>query len=429
MTGLPSREEIRSMVQARVAQEEAAYGTGAKEAPGKEETSKSFRFVPAGDLVGEPCPPRWIIDGFLEDATLACLYGPSGGMKSFVALDMGLCVASGRAWHGNAVPNPGPVFYVCGEGLAGINKRLRVWASDSDVDARTLPFFVSNQPIGILESGAVQVAVNAIRELAEAHGSPRLIIVDTLARNFGPGDENSTQDMSAFVSALDDVRAGLGCAVLVVHHTGLSAADRARGASAFRAALDWEFRLEPKGDIRMLTCTKAKDHEPPKDMAFEPEILETGWTDEDGRAVTSVVLRSVEVKSHGSKEKPLKGASKIAYDALMALCTAGDVLKQSAKPMDVDTWREEAYRRSISPSPEQGARQRAFHRALTTLRDSGHILAEDDFYWPSSLPRQPRQDQTSPDNCLGTTPDRPDTPLKGCLACLGAESERQGVLL
>ena len=429
---VPTPEEIRAQVAARVAEEEAAFGTGAKEAHGKGETSRSFRFVPAGDLVGEPCPPRWIIDGYLEDATLACLYGPSAGMKSFVGLDMGLCVATGREWHGHAVPNPGSVFYVCGEGFAGINKRLRVWASDSGVDASTLPFFVSNQPVGILDTGAVQVAVNAIREMVEAHGSPRLLIVDTLARNFGPGDENSTQDMSAFVAALDDVRAGLGCAVLVIHHTGLSATERARGASAFRAALDWEFRLEPKGDIRLLTCTKAKDHEPPHDMAFEPEILETGWTDEDGRDVTSVVLRSVEVKSNGSKGKALNGANRIAYGALQDLCTDGNPLRSYVKPVDLESWRQECYNRSITPSTEQSAKQKAFKRAVTVLRDGGYVLSENDTYWPSDLPKQAGQtgpDQTRPDICPGNSRTGPDKSLKTCPGCPGADHPSQGVMV
>ena len=428
---IATAEDIRNAVHARVAEEEATYGTGTQE-PGKEETSRSFRFVPAGDLVGEPCPPRWVIDGFIEEATLACLYGASGGMKSFVGLDMGLSVSNGREWHGHAVPNPGPVFYICGEGFAGVNKRLKVWASDNRVDASTLPFFVSNQPVGILDAVAVQVAVTAIREMVEAHGSPRLLIVDTLARNFGPGDENSTQDMSAFVAALDDVRAGLGCAVLVIHHTGLAAADRARGASAFRAALDWEFRLEPKGDIRLLTCTKSKDHEPPKDMAFEPEVLETGWTGEDGRAVTSVVLRSVEVKNHGSKEKPLTGANRIAYGALQDLCTDGSPLRSYAKPVDLETWRQECYNRSITPSTEQSAKQKAFKRAVTALRDGGYVLSENDTYWPSDLPKQPGQtgqDRTNPDKCPGNSRTGPDTLLKECPGCPGADHPSQGVMV
>ncbi|EHJ47079.1 hypothetical protein DFW101_1068 [Solidesulfovibrio carbinoliphilus subsp. oakridgensis] len=423
---IPTVEDLRAQVAARVAQEAAEHGTGGSQ-PG---SVRKFSLLPAVDLCATPMRPRWLVRDYLEVGTLASIYGPSAGMKSFVALDMGLCVASGRDWHGHPILAAGPVVYVCGEGFAGIGKRLRVWLIHHGLEAPTVPFYVSNSPVAFLDSDSVAEAVAAVQVLAKGIGAPQLVIVDTLARNFGGGDENSTQDMSRFVAALDDIRVQFDCAVIVVHHTGLAAADRARGASAFRAALDWEYRLEPKDDIRVLSCTKAKDHEPPADMAFEPEAVGTGWTDADtGQDVTSIVMRRVEIKAPGKKETPLKGANKVAYEALMALCTTWDVLKQSAKPVDVETWREEAYRRSISPSPEQGARQRAFHRALTALRDSGHILVENDFYWPSSLPRHPRQDQTSPDNCLGTTQTDKTTTLKGCLACLGAETENQGVLI
>ncbi len=424
MTTPPGREEIRRQVAVRVAQEATEHGTGESQ-PGN---VRKFSLLPAGDLCAHPMRPRWLVRDFLEMGTLASIYGPSAGMKSFVAIDMGLCVASGRDWHGHPVRAAGPVIYVCGEAFAGIGKRLRVWFIHHGLEAASVPFYVSNSPVAFLDADSVAEAVEAVQALAKDIGAPRLVIIDTLARNFGGGDENSTQDMSRFVSALDGIRVQFDCAVIVVHHTGLAASDRARGASAFRAALDWEYRLEPKDDIRVLSCTKAKDHEPPADMAFEPEPVDCGWLDEDWNPISSVVLRKVEAPSHCNKERLLKGASKVAYDALMALCTAGDVLKQSAKPVDIETWREEAYRRSISPSPEQGARQRAFHRALTTLRDSGHILAENDFYWPSSLPRQPRQDQTSPDNCLGTTQTDQTTTLKGCLVS-GAETEKRGSLV
>ena len=245
----------------------------------------------------------------------------------------------------------------------------------------------------------------------------RLVIVDTLARNFGPGDENSTGDMSRFVSALDDIRVQFDCAVIVVHHTGLAAADRARGASAFRAALDWEYRLEPKGDIRLMACTKSKDHEPPADVAFEPESVDCGWMDEDGEPVSSIVLRETDAPAHGNKEKPLRGANKIAYEALVDLCTAGDILKQSARPAGIEAWRAESYKRSISPSPEQDSKKKAFNRAVTALRDSGHVSTEEDAYWPSSLPRDTGTYRDKTGHCPGQSRDRRDTLLKECPGC------------
>lgn len=426
MTG-PALADIRAAVDARVAQEEVALGISPRE-PGKGEAPRrEFRFLGLDELLSAPRPTRWLIRDYLEESSLACLFGASGSMKSFVALDMGLCVATGKPWHGQDGGEPGPVFYICGEGFSGIAKRLKAWFIENDVGPSTAPFFVSNSSVEFLDGESLQTAIAAIDGLADAHGAPRLIIVDTLARNFGPGDENSNQDMGAFVAALDSLRAKFGCAALVVHHTGLAADHRARGASAFRAAMDFEYRLEVKDGVRVLCCTKSKDHEEPKDMVFESEVVDTGWSDDIGEPLTSVVLHLSEVKAPGKREKSLCGAAKIAYEALLDLATSGDPLKQSAKPVGVEAWRAESYRRSISPTPEQGARQRAFHRAMTALRDAGRILVENDFYWPVSLPRQPRQDQTSPDNCLGPTQTDPDTPLKGCLGCLAPEPV-QGVL-
>lgn len=74
--------------------------------------------------------------------------------------------------------------------------------------------------------------------LAVECGKPQLIVVDTLARNFGEGDENNTADMNAFVAAMDDLRSRYpGSTVLVVHHTGHAEKGRSRGSMAFKGAL------------------------------------------------------------------------------------------------------------------------------------------------------------------------------------------------
>jgi putative DNA primase/helicase len=68
---------------------------------------------------------------------------------------------------------------------------------------------------------------------------PRIIIIDTLARNFGGGNENSTEDMSQFVAHIDKhLRDRFNATVLLVHHTGHGSAERGRGSRALKAAVD-----------------------------------------------------------------------------------------------------------------------------------------------------------------------------------------------
>ena len=88
--------------------------------------------------------------------------------------------------------------------------------------------------------------------------------------------------MTAFVSACDELRELTTAAVIVVHHTGVVTIDRARGNTALKAALDFEFQTQLKNrdeHLVKLLCTKCKDHEPPKPMMLEGEIVGLGEFD------------------------------------------------------------------------------------------------------------------------------------------------------
>src|SRR5438034_1345408 len=82
-----------------------------------------------------------------------------------------------------------------------------------------------------------------------------LVGVDTLARCFVGGEENSAKDMGLFVAGLDRLRAATGAAVLVVHHTGRESG-RERGSTALSGAVDTLMVIErhPKDGSRWLKC-------------------------------------------------------------------------------------------------------------------------------------------------------------------------------
>src|SRR5262249_23253233 len=97
------------------------------------------------------------------------------------------------------------------------------------------------------------------------------IVIDTLNRCFGGGDENSTKDMSAFVKGCDAMREEFGASVLIIHHTGHDAGKGARGATALPSAMDIAFVLtKPKGSS--LAILKNEDPaKPHKDSAPLPD--------------------------------------------------------------------------------------------------------------------------------------------------------------
>jgi len=167
------------------------------------------------------------------------------------------------------------------------------------------PFLYLTDPLNSLTKSSAREVILAVDELMELHGTPVLVIIDTLNRNFGPGDENLTADMTRFVNIVDaQLRIKYKCTVLIIHHNGLSNQDRGRGSSALRAALDWEYSLIKNANgICALTSTKMKDHEPPPSISFKPEIitLDELIDREDGEVVTSCVLHQTDGQLQGKK--------------------------------------------------------------------------------------------------------------------------------
>ena len=60
-------------------------------------------------------PPKWLIEGILPRWSYGMLYGPSGSGKSFLALEMAICVATGANFHRRATRATGGAFYVAAE--------------------------------------------------------------------------------------------------------------------------------------------------------------------------------------------------------------------------------------------------------------------------------------------------------------------------
>jgi hypothetical protein len=227
-------------------------------------------------------PPSWLIKGWLPVNAGASLIGPPGTFKSFIALDMALCVTHDRPWHGHAVRH-GPVVYIAGEGAAGLGKRLSAWKTAHGIPAeQKSPLFLIPQTVPLLHENAVEKLLRTIRQTCEA---PALVIIDTVARAMAGGDENTAKDMGTLIRSIDAIRETFGCAALGIHHTGKDVSRGARGSNSLLGGVDTEMLVEKLGERSvMLSNTKQKDDEEAKDTVFDMEIVDVvrTETDEDG---------------------------------------------------------------------------------------------------------------------------------------------------
>lgn len=255
-------------------------------------SAQAFRFVKAGEMSIRPI--AWLIREYIEENAFAVLYGPPGKGKSFFALDVSCCIATGTNFHGHAVKK-GPVFYIAGEGHNGIARRLAAWAKLNNVSLAGAPLFVSDGPTDLASATNAARVAEAVQQLADVTGeTPVLIVIDTLARNFG-GDENSATDVGQFVRHVDShLRHKWKATTLIVHHSGKDGERGARGSSALKGAADAEYEVSRNDEDKIIRLTprKMKDAEEPPPLAFE--LVGVSVQDNEGNLLGGAALKVTE---------------------------------------------------------------------------------------------------------------------------------------
>jgi putative DNA primase/helicase len=245
--------------------------------------------IPADDFAAQPAPIAWLVKHWVQAGSLIMVHGPSGGGKTFVVLDWCLRMAAGMDhWCSNKV-RPGSVVYLAGEGHHGLRGRVAAWKHHHQ--AGRLSMWLSRDGCDLNTPTGYAKVVEQVRMLPKM---PAIIVVDTLHR-FLSGDENSAQDTKTMLDACGALMRDFSCAVLLVHHTGVSeeAQHRARGSSAWRGALDIEVSIVPSknGSPMEIIQRKSKDAELAKTVYVRLEQVQIpGWKDEDDQPVTSAVI-------------------------------------------------------------------------------------------------------------------------------------------
>jgi RecA-family ATPase len=327
--------------------------------------------------------PEHIVRDIIPARGLILDIGEPGSGKSFVAADLGLHVAMGKAWAGKAV-RQGVVVYVTGEGASGFRKRLTAFRQQQRPAAGTPFYLIADAPDLGHRDGDAAALISRIREQIE---SPiALIVLDTLATMMRGADENSTGDASLFIDNCARIIAALDCAVLVVHHLGKDAAKGARGSSVLKAAADAEITINGTEGERTATVTKSKDGEAGQVLTFTLERVEI----EGAHEASSCVLQVVEGWQHSLRNKVMKvtGPAKIALDALqLAIDEAGELppttnrQNRTKRAVRASLWRGYCERLQISETDTPDSKRKAFKRAAYRLQAIGKIGVWDEWVW------------------------------------------------
>ncbi len=244
---------------------------------------------------------RQLIKALLLTGTLAVVYGESNTGKTFLVLDVALAIARGNDWRGRRTRR-GLVLYVAGEGAASVRARVAAYHMVNP-DLGGLPFAVISQPVDFRSAESIDRLLTTIKMAeVETGETAALIIIDTLARAMPGGDENSSEDMGTVIAFAHQLRTESGAAVVFVHHSGKDPSKGARGSSALRAAADTEILVEGLTGTRTATVSKQRDLPVGEPMPFELSLVQIGIDEDDGSAITSCVVKHVEVDNQPARQ-------------------------------------------------------------------------------------------------------------------------------
>ncbi len=322
----------------------------------------------------------YLIKGWLDKGTLAVIFGPSNVGKSFLALDIAHHISKGLSWGERRV-NKGNVLYIAAEGGASFPNRVSALDNPE--------FWVITMPVTFAgKASDATPMVEMVQHLATQVGHFDLIVVDTLSRVMGEGDENTAPDIADLIRNLDVLRQGTGSNVMLVHHTGKDIARGARGHSSLRAAIDTEIELS-RDESGVITAEITKQRDGPTGVKFDYTLkqIELG-KDQDGDPVTTCLVNPAE--SVGAERVALSGPASVLIGRLEWLIECdGLVIDKPHYPssacVNQSEWMEACIATGeLSASPKRETQRRIFNRNVEVLKNKKLVIIRDNLVWRAS---------------------------------------------
>lgn len=194
----------------------------------------------ASELGSEPARKPWLIERLWTSGGVGILAGPPKSLKTYVALEMAVSVASGSPCLGTfpvAVQSPTLVF-AAEDSLSNLRARLSALAAQHSLPLERLDLQIITADCIRLDHPRDQ---ERLRETVLLY-RPALLVLDPLVRLHSQ-DENQSGPMASLLGYLRQLQRSTGTAVLVVHHVRKNgnsggSGDNLRGTSDLYAWVD-----------------------------------------------------------------------------------------------------------------------------------------------------------------------------------------------
>lgn len=337
---------------------------------------------------------NWIVKNVLPAEAFCTIIGHPGCGKSFLALDLALHIGAGMPWQDRKVRR-GLVIYLAAEGQRGQQNRVEAWKRHYSAQGLSFAMIPVAVNLRDREADLPKLFETIMAALHQSGVDLSVLVVDTLNRTFGGGDENGT-DMAEYVANVGRIQAQFGCTTIVVHHIPKNSETVSeRGHGSLRGAIDTSLVVQADAEtgLRTILCKKQKDAEDGWKLQFRLKVVELG-VDEDGDAVTSCIVERTDEPQPASKEigPRMSATQRQAFNELLATIEAKPVGIPSDFPADMRghmmggraaSRREWQMRWTAIAAGDKSVDSAAatFRRAVTDLQNAGLVGAWNDFVW------------------------------------------------
>jgi hypothetical protein len=357
--------------------------------------NKLFPLLSIADIEAIP-DPTWLVPGLLITNTFAVLYGPPKSLKSFLALDIALCKATGLPWRGQEIEQ-GDVLYICAEGAPGLKRRIQAWKLKRKWSGDIPGFRAIPLAVNLLDEAQARRLVLTVEAAKSTGFHPKLVIADTLARCAQGGDENSARDMGIIVTNGALVQRELDCTFLPIHHTGKDEDKGMRGSSALLGAADTVLRVIRAGEQVTIQIEAQKDEEDGQEFVFQAEKVHLP-TGNDGKPRTSLFMTAdLSIPEPRKSAEPLTRDEQAWFRDLTDMFATPGLAKERTvilgggatlgnmtltREQVRDGYRSRGRFRDVTRDEAMsGADRELLRRRLNGLRDKGKIGMTDEFVW------------------------------------------------
>lgn len=301
-------------------------------------TSKSgkkvFRTLSMSEIKRLP-RAQWHVPGIYQKVSVSLTYGDANTGKTFVDLDMSLCMAYGMHWQGRKLEKT-LVLYIYGEGNEGLANRVEAWQKHHDKpDTDTIRFICF--PVQLMSE--LEVLCATIEDMDEI---PAFIVIDTFSVCSEGIPENDNVEVAKFIACAAHIKRTYKTHVHIIHHAGKNG--DYRGAAAFRGNVDTMTLLSRAGQDEpiVMSCKKQKDAEYFKDIRLNLEQVEIGFDEDTFTPITSCVV--VACMPTVTNSVPLAGKTQKCLDLLADGMTLAEWQKLARNEMSISDRTVERYR-------------------------------------------------------------------------------------